>query len=126
MLTNSVDAVVGIFAGVQHEEAIRVVKDGGIIINAGNHYRWYGGELCPIILAPTGISQHDYKGHYEKRQLGYHYIDVWANFSYSSMQEALETYGFIFGPKAIDYLLEHQKQSIKQKATILYKEVVKN
>ena len=126
ILANSVDAVVADFAGLMHEEAVRVVKDGGIIIRAGNHYRWYGGELRPIILGPNSISWIDYKNQRDTRELGYHYIDVWANFNYPSVQEAVETYGFIFGPKAIDYLLEHEKQFISQKARILYKEVVKS
>lgn len=126
ILANSVDAVVAIFAGVMHEEAVRVVKEGGLIIRAGNHYRWYGGELRSIILGPNSISWLDYRSDRRLRELGYHYIDVWANFNYPSVQEAIETYGFIFGQKAIDYLLEHEKQSIRQKARVFYKEVVKS
>jgi len=125
--TNSVDAIVTIFAGpLKDEQAVRVVKEGGLIIRAGNHYRWYGGELRSIILGPNSISWLDYRSDRRLRELGYHYIDVWANFNYPSVQEAIETYGFIFGQKAIDYLLEHEKQFIRQKARVFYKEVVKS
>ena len=123
---NSVDAIVTIFAGpLKHEDSLSIVKEGGMIIRAGNHYRWYGGELRSVILGKNSISRIDYKSDKRLREQGYSYMDVWANFSYPSVQEALETYGFIFSKKAIDYLLERNMNVIRQKARIFYTEVKK-
>lgn len=126
LAVNSVDVAIAIFAELIHEQAFRVVKEGGLIIKAANHYRWYGGELRSVILGKNSISWLGYKSDRRLRELGYRYIDVWVDFNYRSVQEAIETYGFIFGRKAIDYLLEHEIQSIKQKARVFHKEVFKD
>jgi len=121
----SVDCAVTVYAGpLPHEEASRVVKKGGLIIRAGNHYRWYGGELAPVIPNRNRGIWYDYKlDRHLRKECNYSYKDLWVTHTYPTLEEAIETYGFIFGTEAIDYLVENDKKSIRHKLRILYKEI---
>lgn len=121
----SVDCAVTVYAGpLPHEEAARVVKKGGLIIRAGNHYRWYGGELAPIIPERNRAIGLGYKlDRHLRKEFNYGYKDLWVTHTYPTLEEAIETYGFIFGREAIDYLVTNNKKSIGHKLRILYKEI---
>ncbi len=127
LAANSVDSAITLYAGpLPHEQASRVVRQGGFIIRAGNHHRWYGGELAPVILGKSRKDPEDLGGKLDKhlrKELNYSYKDIFVTHTYSSVKEAVETYGFIFGKKAIDYLVAHNKTSIKHKLRIYYKKV---
>ncbi|UCB42083.1 MAG: methyltransferase domain-containing protein [Dehalococcoidales bacterium] len=122
---NSVDCTVTVYAGpLSHEEASRVVKKGGFIIRAGNHYRWYGGELAPIIPERNRAIGHGYElDRYLRNECSYSYKDLWVTHTYPTLEEAIETYGFIFGSEAIDYLVANDKKSIRHKLRIFYREI---
>jgi ubiquinone/menaquinone biosynthesis C-methylase UbiE len=122
---SSVDCAVTVYAGpLPHEEASRVVKKGGLIIRAGNHYRWYGGELAPVIPDRNRDTRHGYNlDRYLRKECNYSYQDLWVTHTYPTLEEAIETYGFIFGSEAIDYLVVNNKKSIRHKLRIYYKEV---
>ena len=121
----SVDCAVTVFAGpLPHEEAARVVKKGGLIIRAGNHYRWYGGELAPIIPDRNRAIGLGYElDRHLRKECDYSYKDLWITHTYPTLEEAVETYGFIFGREAIDYLVANNKTTIRHKLRIHYKEI---
>jgi ubiquinone/menaquinone biosynthesis C-methylase UbiE len=122
---NSVDCAVTVYAGpLPHEEAARVVKKEGLIIRAGNHYRWYGGELAPVIPSRGKAIAHDYKlDRHLRKECDYSYKDLWVTHTYPTLEEAIETYGFIFGSEAIEYLAANNKKSIRHRLRIFYKEI---
>jgi ubiquinone/menaquinone biosynthesis C-methylase UbiE len=120
----SADCAVTVYAGpLPHEEAARVVKKGGLIIRAGNHYRWYGGELAPVIPHRNKGIYHGYKlDRHLRKECNYSYKDLWITQTYPTLEEAVEAYGFIFGREAIDYLVTNNKKTIRHRLRILYKE----
>ncbi len=124
---NSVDCAITVYASLPHDEASRVVRKGGIIIGAVNHYRWYGGELKSIIFgedekARNRLIGRGYKWDRKLRiERGYSYKDIFVTHTYSSLEEAVETYGFIFGKKAIDYILANDKKTIRHKLRVYFK-----
>jgi len=122
---SSVDCAVTVYAGpLPHEEAARVVTKGGLIIRAGNHYRWYGGELAPIIPERGRAIGLGYElDKYLRKECNYSYKDLWLTYTYRTLEEAIETYGFIFGCEAIEYLVANDKKSIRHRLRILYKKM---
>jgi hypothetical protein len=107
-----------------HEEAARVVKKGGLIIRAGNHHRWYGGELAPIIPERNRAIGLGYElDKHLRKECGYSYKDLWVTHTYPTLEEAVETYGFIFGPEAIEHLVANNKKTIRHKLRIHYKKI---
>jgi len=126
---NSVDCAITIYASLPHEEASRVVRKGGIIIRAANHYRWYGGELRSVIFgedekARSRVIREGYKWDRKlRRDRAYSYKDILVTHTYSSLEEAIGTYGFIFGKKAIDYILANDKKTITHKLRVYFKEI---
>lgn len=131
----SVDAVVGINGvPVYHtktskfeelarkfiKEATRVVKRNGYIIAITVAPGWYGGELAPIIVGKNRVTESEEKTDKLMRKLGFKHKDVYALCKFGSLKEAIETYGFIFGRKAINYLKNHKKTSIRWKFRLHY------
>ena len=125
LVEGSVDCAVTVFAGpLPHEEAARVVKKGGLVIRAGNHYRWYGGELAPIIPERNRAIGLGYElDKHLRKECNYSYKDLWVTHTYPTLEEAIETYGFIFGREAIEYLVANDKTTIRHKLRILYKSI---
>lgn len=125
---NSVDVVTAILLVVYPfekfikfiHETIRVTKKNGLIIFINDCPGWYGGELAKVI---------DYNNNEQKydnmlvNDLGFNFKDFYAIQEYGSMAKILNTYGFIFGKRAIKYLKNNKKTSIKWKFRIHYKEV---
>ena len=105
------------------KEATRVVNEGGHIVAVNVAPEWYGGELAPILLGKSRKSEDstDEKVDMILRNLNFKYKDVFVFSRFNSLKEAVETYGFIFGKKAIDYLISHKKTSIRWKFRINYK-----
>jgi len=107
------------------QESTRVVKKGGHIVVVTIPPKWYGGELAPVILGKSRKTEDnaDEEADMILRRLGFAYKDLFLVSSYKSLKEAVETYGFIFGKKAIDYLVSHKKTSIKWKFRMNYMKV---
>ena len=57
------------------------------------------------------------------QRLGFAYRDIEFKADYGSVAEAVATYGFIYGRKAIDYLVAHNKRSIRWKPRLYYQQV---
>ncbi len=127
----SVDMVVAItLASLYSEENIvrfaheseRVVKPGGVVLAVDLASRWYGGELAEIILGmPREQMEIDERDRFFP-QLGYTCIECFTTQDYGTVENAVQTYGFIFGKKAIDYIRQHQKTIIEWKVNIHYKQ----
>jgi SAM-dependent methyltransferase len=81
----------------------RVVRDGGHIIVVGTTPGWR-----PLHSRGEEFGSPDTRramGRLE--QLGFSVRDFVVDMDYGTEQEALDTFGFIYGPAAIDYILDH-------------------
>ena len=111
-------------------DANRIVRPGGYVIACGGAPGWEMGEPTPILRPGAGEVErvHDYIGgrmHDFMTALGVEYRDLFVEGDYGSVREAVETYGFIYGRKAIDYLIANNKHSIRWKVRVHYRKVEK-
>jgi ubiquinone/menaquinone biosynthesis C-methylase UbiE len=130
--TQSVDMVVAItLASLYTEEGItgfareaeRVVKTGGVVLTVNIASKWYGGELSEVIMGmPRDRMELDLPDKLFP-ELGYSLIEFFASQDYGTVENCVQTYGFIFGKKAIDYICAHHKTIITWKINIHYKRV---
>ncbi|NOY56822.1 MAG: class I SAM-dependent methyltransferase [Actinobacteria bacterium] len=135
---DSIDAIVSIFgfpfwfvdAGQEGQElaerfvadALGTVKPGGHILVVGSAPHWGAGELTEVVWPPIdGPDESDRINTLMTQILGFHYDDVDVVAEYESVQEAVATYGFIYGQRAIEYLLANDISSIKWKLRIHYR-----
>ena len=102
-------------------EARRILRPGSYIIASDNAPGWYGGELAALVLPELdegGRTRDDYM-----QRLGFAYRDIEIEADYGSVAEAVATYGFIYGHTAIDYLVAHDRQSIRWRPRLYYQQV---
>lgn len=105
-------------------DAERIVKPGGYIFCVNIAPKGYGGELYDLIdHDKEELETEDEIRSSTYRKLGYAFIDYWNIKDYQTVQNAIETYGFIFGKKAISFLKDHQKHTIKWSWRIHYKQL---
>lgn len=107
-------------------EALRVTKQNGYVINLGIAPKKYGGDLAKVILGDSEITEEDTEGVVDDilvNEYGFDFFDYEAIQDYKSIDRIVSTYGFIFGQNAIDYLIEHQKTSIVWTYRVHYKKV---
>ncbi len=105
-------------------EAERIVKPEGYIFCVNIAPRGYGGELYDFIdHDKEELETEDYIRSSTYRKMGYTFIDYWNIKDYQTVQNAIETYGFIFGKKAISFLKDHQKHTIKWSWRIHHKQL---
>jgi ubiquinone/menaquinone biosynthesis C-methylase UbiE len=128
----SVDMVVAItLASLYSEENIasfaheseRVVRSGGVVLTVDLASQWYGGELAEVILGIPREQMDISLGDRLFPKLGYDCIEFFTIQDYGTVENTVQTYGFIFGKKVIEYIRKHQKTTIKWKANIHYKQV---
>jgi SAM-dependent methyltransferase len=103
------------------EETLRVLKPGGVFIVVTVPEGAYGGELARIIF--DDISQLPNNSDWDAQLIedfGFHYKEVESVSDYGSVENAVATYGFIFGHNAISYLLLHQQQTITWRYRVLW------
>jgi ubiquinone/menaquinone biosynthesis C-methylase UbiE len=104
-------------------EAERVVKPGGVVLTVNIASRWYGGELSEVILGlPRDRMELDLLDKLFP-ELGYSLIEFFASQDYGTVENCVQTYGFIFGKKAIDHIRAHHITNITWKINIHYKRV---
>lgn len=128
---NSVEIVTGITLALYPveeyrefaKEAMRVVSNSGLIVMLNITPGRYGGELANVILDEDTLESR--QNEILVDELGFKYEDFGTNQEYGSMDKIIRTYGFIFGKKVIDYLVENKKTNIKWMFRIHYKEVEK-
>ena len=97
----SVDAVVAVCGGEDVPEAQRITRPGGLIASLGIAPDRYGGELVSVIGEPTPELE---LGSRRLIEQGFSFEDFESVQDYGSTENILETYGFIFGSRAIAYL----------------------
>jgi SAM-dependent methyltransferase len=102
-------------------EAKRVLRPGSYVIATDNAPGWYGGELAALLL--PGLDGGERNRDTYMQRLGFAYQDIEVDADYGSVEEAVATYGFIYGRKAIDYLVAHNKQSILWRPRLYYQQV---
>jgi ubiquinone/menaquinone biosynthesis C-methylase UbiE len=128
----SVDMVIAVTLASLHNEANinafvseaeRVVRRGGLVLTIDLAPGWYGGELAPIILQKPREQMDLTATEVIFPKHGYQVLDFFASQDYGSVENAVQTYGFIFGKRAIDYLREHQKSVIQWKIRIHHKTI---
>jgi len=129
---HSVDAVVGVtLASLYAEdsiqafarEAVRVTRSGGQVLLIDVARGWYGGELASVILDHPDENPYEILHDQTLRACGYEHMDFYTDQDYGTLDNITQTYGFIFGRKAIQYLREHQKTTIRWKFCIHFKTV---
>lgn len=127
---HSVDAVVGVtLASLYKEqnilafarEAERVTRPGGQILLVDIARGWYGGELAAVILEKPDEVPAEIVHDETLRRVGFNFVDFFTTQDYGSVENAVQTYGFIFGSKAIRYLREHNQSVIRWKFRIHFK-----
>lgn len=106
-------------------EAFRIVKPGGLILSVDVAPGWYGGELAEIIGDEDADDDAWAKHHAFVDDAEFSYKDIDQIQDYGSLENIVDTYGFIFGRKAIDYLRAHNKTTIKWRFRMFYKAIEK-
>lgn len=129
---HSVDAVVGVtLASLYNEEnilafdreAVRVARSGGQVLLVDIARGWYGGELASVIRDKPDDDPYEILHDQTLRACGYEHVDFLTDQDYGTVENIVQTYGFIFGSKAIQYLREHNQTTIRWKFAIHYKMV---
>jgi hypothetical protein len=92
-----------------------VVRAGGHIVVVGTTPDWR--PLHARAGGPPVVNANQRLFHSELREQGFESHDFVVDMDYGTQQEALETFGFIHGPEAIDYILDnhtsHQESSLR-------------
>lgn len=85
----------------------RVVRSGGHIIVVGAQPDWRAAyaRSCSV---PFGNPEAEQSVDQRLKQLGFLVHDFVVDLDYGTEQEALETFGFIYGPAAIDHILDNK------------------
>jgi ubiquinone/menaquinone biosynthesis C-methylase UbiE len=104
-------------------EAERITRKGGFIVVPSQPPGWYGGELSRIIVGKSRNLDMEPTGERAYLELGYSYRDYSWSWNFGTAENAIATYGFIFGSKVIAYLRKHNKSVIKSRGRIYYKQV---
>ncbi|MCW4012159.1 MAG: class I SAM-dependent methyltransferase [Candidatus Bathyarchaeota archaeon] len=126
---NSVDMVVALTATMYPPEDVipvfvkeskRVVRPGGVVVSVDVAPGWYGGELAGVIDDPGADDDLQMKHQIFVEENGFRYLDVIQTSYYGTTEKMLETYGFIFGKKAIEYIKEHKLSQVQWKFRAYY------
>jgi SAM-dependent methyltransferase len=115
----AVDIVMAITAPLAVNEALRVVRRPGLLLQVGIAPNWYGGELDPIIQDPAPAleaTSRDLTEHH-----GFSMIDFESVQYYGTQDNILRTYGFIFGRRAIAHLRQTGQTTIRWRFRIHYR-----
>lgn len=105
-------------------QAERVVRKGGWIVLVDISPGWYGGNLAPVILGKNRrVLPEEVRRDTILTAAGYVYRDFYNMQDYGTEEHVLETYGFIFGMKAIEYIQSSHTTAIKWKWRVHYKKV---
>ncbi len=105
------------------EETLRVLKPGGVFIVVTVPEGAYGGELAPIIFDDPALlpNNSDWDAQLVE-DFGFQFKEIESVSDYGSVENAVATYGFIFGRSAIRHLLAHHQQTITWRYRLLWKQ----
>ncbi len=115
----AVDMVMAITAPLAVEEALRVVRRPGVLLQVGIAPHWYGGELDHIIGDPAHGLEAATCDLTERH--GFSMIDFDSVQDYGTQNNILRTYGFIFGRRAIAHLKRTGQTTIRWRFRIHYR-----
>ncbi len=105
------------------EETLRVLKPGGFFIVVTVPEGAYGGELAPIIFDDINMLPNNSDWDVQLiEDFGFEFKEVESVSDYGSVENAVATYGFIFGPNAIRHLLARQQHTITWRYRMLWKQ----
>lgn len=110
----SVDIVTAITAPFDVTEAMRILRPGGVAIYVEIPPGWYGGELCDVIAHHTAAHEKDVA----LKMAGFSAFDFDTLQDYGTLDNILETYGFIFGMNAIQHLRKTKQTTIKWRCRV--------
>ncbi len=103
------------------EETLRVLKPGGVFIVVTVPEGAYGGELAQIIFDdPEKLPNNSDWDAQLVEDFGFQFTEIESVSDYGSVENAVATYGFIFGPNAIRHLLAHQQSAITWRYRLLW------
>jgi ubiquinone/menaquinone biosynthesis C-methylase UbiE len=123
---NSVDLVTGITLALYPPGQYRVfIREGqrvskGPLVYVGIPPGWYGGDLHDVIEAVGKVDDEVDQIFIEEFRFAYR--DFFSDQEYGTVEHIVNTYGFIFGRKAIEYLKKVQKTTIRWKFKAYWKE----
>ena len=105
------------------EGCLRVVKTGGYVAFVTGAHGWKWDHL---VGGMDSFPDKNIKGLTEAllEPLGFTFRDIRVINDYGTMEEALATYGFIYGEKAIDYVLENKVSKVSWILRIFHKLIV--
>ena len=104
------------------EGCLRVVSTGGYIALVTGAHGWKRDYL---VGGMDSFPDKNNKGPTEAllEPLGFAYRDIRVINDYGTIEEALATYGFIYGEKAIDYILDNRVSKVSGVLRIFYRHV---
>lgn len=123
---NSVDLVTGVTLALYPpkqyrdfiREGLRVAK--GLVVYIGIPPGWYGGDLYDIIDDVDKVDDEVDRIFIEEFQFAYQ--DIFSIQEYGTVEHIVNTYGFIFGKKVIEYLKREGKTTIRWKFRVYWRE----
>jgi ubiquinone/menaquinone biosynthesis C-methylase UbiE len=111
---DSVDAVIAAWAELDHAEAQRILRPGGVLVHMHRQDEWFAGELTSVILGGGAGPGIDVDAPAVDRVL-----DGFVNVhdfpyvaTYESVDEAAAIHGRLFGPPAAAYLRDRNQRTV--------------
>jgi ubiquinone/menaquinone biosynthesis C-methylase UbiE len=123
---DSVDLVTGITLALYPPEQFRIfIREGqrvakGLVVYLGIPPGWYGGDLYEVIEDVEKVDETVDQIFIQEYHFAYQ--DIFSDQEYGTLEHIVSTYGFIFGKKAIEYLKQEKKTSIRWKFRVYWRE----
>ncbi len=121
---NSVDLITGITLALYPPQQYRAfIREGrrvarGSVVYLGISPGWYGGDLHDIIQGVEKVDDEVDRIFIEEFQFACQ--DIFSNQEYGTVEHIVNTYGFIFGKKAIEHLKRQGKTTIRWKFRVYW------
>jgi len=123
---DSVDLVTGITLALYPparyrdfiREGLRVAR--GPVVYVGIPPGWYGGDLHDVIDEVEKVD--DEVDRIFLNEFQFAYQDIFSDQEYGTVEHIVETYGFIFGKRAIAHLKRERKTAIRWKFRVYWRE----
>ncbi len=125
LATDAVDLVTGVTLALYPPEQYRAfIREGlrvarGSLIFVGIPPGWYGGELYALIEDIEKVDDEVDRIFLEEFHFSYH--DLFTEQDYGTVEHIVNTYGFIFGKKTIEYLRREHKTTIQWKFRVYWR-----
>lgn len=121
---NAVDLVTGITLALYPPEQYRdFIREGsrvaqGPVVYLGIPPGWYGGDLYDVIEDVEKVD--DEVDRIFLEEFHFSYQDIFSDQEFGTVEHIVNTYGFIFGKKAIEYLKREKKTTIRWKFRVYW------